>query len=493
MDWRRRVRRRSRPRPDEPWDTDGRSTRRRVWLAVLLIVAFAGAFLLWQQLRPGVVLTLDPAIPALGQAPRTVTMRVQAKAGAVRSVEVRVVQGDARHTILREQLADPARELERPVTLEATALGLSEGPAELQMFARDTVWRLRPDPGPQFVQRVIVDLTPPTLELRATTGYVRHGGAGVAVYRVTGAARAGVRVGAAWFPGVTGLADDPAISVALFTVPWNAPPTRPAVIAEDEAGNQRVIEPPTRVLPRRFPKVTSPITEDFLRRKLPELAPATQPGASADELLGAFLEINQGGRAAAEARIRDLTQAGSTERPLWQGAFRQQPNTLVTARFPEERTYVWQGRVVDTRWHLGIDLASLRRSPVEAANAGRVTFAGSNGIYGNTILLDHGLGLFTMYAHLSELSVREGQTVAQGDILGRTGETGLADGDHLHFATLIHGVYTTPLEWWDERWLRDRVIAPLVDSRITLPGIADLGPPASTSELEPAPPAATTP
>jgi murein DD-endopeptidase MepM/ murein hydrolase activator NlpD len=128
---------------------------------------------------------------------------------------------------------------------------------------------------------------------------------------------------------------------------------------------------------------------------------------------------------------------------------------------------------VDTQWHLGIDLASNRQSPIEASNAGRVVFTGPNGIYGNMVVLDHGLGLMSLYAHLSDIGVKVGQTVAKGEALGRSGETGLAGGDHLHFAMLVHGNYTSPIEWWDDHWLKDRIAKPLVDAGIALPGITD--------------------
>src|SRR5581483_22918 len=126
--------------------------------------------------------------------------------------------------------------------------------------------------------------------------------------------------------------------------------------------------------------------------------------------------------------------------------------------------------------------------PVEAANAGRVAFTGPNGIYGNMVVLDHGLGLASLYAHMSEVVVTVGQTVAKGETLGRSGETGMAGGDHLHVAMLVHGTYTNPLEWWDEAWIRERIARPLTDAGIALAGITDggLSPAADTPTAGPA-------
>jgi murein DD-endopeptidase MepM/ murein hydrolase activator NlpD len=446
----------------------------KVLVALLVLLVAAGGFVVWRQRQPGVVVTLEPPLAALGHPKRTVTLRLRAPAGPLKSLEARVVQGGNSKTVLTEEFpAGAPREAERPLTLEAAALGLKEGPAELVVLARDAVWRPRPDPAPRLVHRFTVDLTPPTIELKAATGYVKHAGAGIAVYRVSGAARSGVQVGSAFFPGVSGLAPDAAVQVALFAIPYDGPQAPPTIFAEDEAGNQRVLGVSVTFLPTRFPKDTIRLTEPFLQRKVPELAPQTPGNAGPAELLDAFLKVNREGRKANEAKIRSIAQGASGSKPVWQGVFRQQPNTKVFANYPEERTYVFDGRTVDSQWHLGIDLASRKQSPVEAANAGRVAFIGPNGIYGNMIVLDHGLGLYTLYAHLSEIAVKAEQSVGRGEVLGRSGETGMAGGDHLHFAVLVNGYYVNPLEWWDEHWIRDRIAKPLVEAGITLAGVTD--------------------
>jgi murein DD-endopeptidase MepM/ murein hydrolase activator NlpD len=127
------------------------------------------------------------------------------------------------------------------------------------------------------------------------------------------------------------------------------------------------------------------------------------------------------------------------------------------ASFAQDRTYLHNGKEIDRQTHLGVDLASLGQSPVPAANAGRVAFAGPLGIYGNTVVIDHGSGLFSMYSHLSNIETEAKKEVKRGDILGRSGTTGMAGGDHLHYAMMIHGVFVNPIEWWDEHWIRDNL------------------------------------
>jgi murein DD-endopeptidase MepM/ murein hydrolase activator NlpD len=464
-------------------------TRGKFWLFVLLLLVLGGGFLIWRQRQPPVRVAIEPAFTALGHTARAITVTLDAPAADLGAVEVRVVQQGQARPVLSEDLTSAAsRSVRKPVTLDAASLKLQEGPAELEIEARDTLWRPRPPRGPRLVHRFSVDLTPPKLELKTATGYIKHAGAGIVVYRPEGAVRSGVRVGSEFFPGLAGLAQDPAVHVALFVIPYNGPEVAPSVVAVDEAGNERVIGVPVTFLPVRFPKDTINLTEAFLRRKVPELAPQTPGTASPEEFLQAFLRINGEGRKAYEAKNREIGRGETSPKPLWTGAFRQQPNTKVFANFPEERTYQISGRTVDTQWHLGIDLASNRQSPVEASNAGRVVFTGPNGIYGNIVIVDHGLGLMSLYAHLSDIAVKAGQAVQKGEALGRSGETGLAGGDHLHFALLIHGVYTSPIEWWDDHWLKDRIAKPLVDAGISLPGVTDGVSAAATTSGPTAPP-----
>jgi murein DD-endopeptidase MepM/ murein hydrolase activator NlpD len=90
-----------------------------------------------------------------------------------------------------------------------------------------------------------------------------------------------------------------------------------------------------------------------------------------------------------------------------------------------------------------------------------VIFADYLGIYGNCVILDHGLGVQTLYAHLSAFETAAGQAVEKGQAIGRSGMTGLAGGDHLHFTQLVHGRAVNPVEWWDPHWIEDRVLRKL--------------------------------
>jgi murein DD-endopeptidase MepM/ murein hydrolase activator NlpD len=143
---------------------------------------------------------------------------------------------------------------------------------------------------------------------------------------------------------------------------------------------------------------------------------------------------------------------------MWSGSFLRLPKSANRARFADHRVYRYQGKVVDRQVHLGADLASVQQSPVPAANSGRVVFADSVGIYGNTVVIDHGFGLMSLYSHLSTIGIEVGARVSRGDIIGKTGVSGLAVGDHLHFGMMVNDTFVNPIEWWDGHWIKDNIL-----------------------------------
>jgi murein DD-endopeptidase MepM/ murein hydrolase activator NlpD len=307
-----------------------------------------------------------------------------------------------------------------------------------------------------------VDFTPPGLELMAITPYLAPGGAGLVVVRAGDAVQAETRVGPLAFP--TFALGPPGTRVGLFALPHDyARSTALVINAQDEAGNTASRGIGAEVLPRRFRHDTVELSDAFLQAKVPELLPQRPPTQS---LVDGFLTINRDQRRQAEEEKRRLA-ARTADRPLWEGAFLQPRNTKVFSNFAETRVYRYQGREIDTQVHFGYDLASTKQAPVPAANRGVVVFAGPLTIYGTTIVVDHGLGLMTLYSHLSGTRVKVGDQVDRGQEIGRTGTTGLATGDHLHYEVLVHGVSVTPLEWWDLKWIQDRIVGPLRAAGLT--------------------------
>jgi len=441
----------------------------RVALAVL-----GAAFLLivgilcWSKFeRHGPQVSAPAVVQFLGRA-TPLDFDVQSDPPGLRSVTVRLQSGGTTYDLGSESFPAPGWRrsgvLKKRVHIKVDlgAMKVPEGPARIEVYVETYAWHVLPvSHEPKLSLPVTIDLTPPKIEPLTTQHYVRLGGMDAAVFRQSAdTVRSGVEVDKYFFPAQTGYFADPGIAIVLFAVPQDlTAEARPKLVAADAAGNQREVYLPCEIKPRRFAERTLAVGDDFLSRKVPEIAQASGVPVTGD-LVQDYLRINRDLRQEDDARIRQLT-AHSAPEPLWDGAFRRQSNAAPLSSFADRRTYTYHGDVIDHETHLGYDLASLKLSPVEAAQNGVVVFADYLGIYGNAVIVDHGFGIFTLYGHLSTIAVQPGARVKTGQSLGRTGQTGLAGGDHLHFSVLLWGVPVDPVEWWDPHWLQDRVTAKL--------------------------------
>jgi murein DD-endopeptidase MepM/ murein hydrolase activator NlpD len=296
--------------------------------------------------------------------------------------------------------------------------------------------------------------------------------------------RSGVRVGDVeyvGFPaaGAGASSSDPALKVAFFALLHDQDLREPIkVFARDEAGNEATAEFVDDVFEKPFKKSRIEVDDRFFGRVVPEIiehSPELKMQPPTGDLLPGFLKVNGDLRRMNADRIVQLT-ANTSPALLFKGPFMQLGNSQVEASFADHRTYVYQGKEVDQQVHLGFDLAVTARVPVLAANDGKVLNASWLGIYGNCVILDHGMGIASLYGHLSSIDVKPGDTVTKGQTLGRSGMTGLAGGDHLHFTMLVSGHPVNPVEWWDAHWIQDRVERKLREAGAAAPAGAAAAP-----------------
>ena len=430
-----------------------------VFLGVV-IVAGTVISLWWQQSTPRPAVEADRALFEVGRR-LELGLDYAAARGNVQRLDVRVLQGDVDALIHADSVVAPAGRLDVSVALEGH--GLREGEALLEVHAYDDVWRPRgPGDEPSLRVPILIDLTPPRLEVETTTRYPRAGGAAVAVLRASGAERVVVAVGDREFVARP-RGDDPEQHVALYGLPIDHPADEmPLAVAYDAAGNRARRELPVVL---RAPSVRTGevnLSHSWLENKLPALLPDVDT-TDDDALVEGFLYVSRDLRAQAAAE-RDRLAAASTGPRQWDGAFVQLPNSRSTSIFGIRRTYRIDGEGLDTQVHQGYDLASTARAPIPAANAGTVVFSAPLTLYGNTVVIDHGESLLTLYGHCSTLDAEVGDRVEKGQTIARTGATGLAGGDHLHFEVIVGGLPVTPLQWFDAAWIRDHIEGPLEEA-----------------------------
>ena len=460
---------------------------RRAFLVILVVglgSAAAAWFLAGREAGPGIeIKTPDKFIGQAG----SLELFIDAPAGVLTRLTATVSQnGQDMPVFSLDDAAGNAADVKQATSDRLWVirpLGKKSQPALVAGKATVTVTAARPvlfglrEAMSSVTRDVTVRLEPPRIGVLSTHHFLNLGGAEFVVLRATPPdVAAGVRVGTTSFPAYPGSAvglTDPALRVAFFALPYDQDTAAPVVaFARDEAGNDATATVDHKPFPKIFQRSRIPIDKAFLARVVPAIAANTPTLGLAnngnDDLLAGFLAINRDLRQQNNATIAALAAKTAPEM-RWTEAFAQLGNTQVESRFADHRTYLYEGKEVDQQTHLGFDLASTAQAPVTSANRGVVVHAAYLGIYGNCVVVDHGLGVQSLYAHLSSLDVKEGDTVNKGQALGRSGTTGLAGGDHLHFTMLVGGVQVNPVEWWDGHWMEDRVFRKIREAGGTAP------------------------
>ncbi len=449
-----------------------------LFLVVLALVIVGGAWW-WAGRAAGPQIQLREPKAAIGLA-TPFEVAIDAPGGRLAAAEISLEQNgkstslfslgpatapSVKHeTVDRVVIAGMAGKRDRP--------DLEAGPARLVVRAsRPVLFGLR-RASSETARDVTVRLEPPRVSAVSTFHYINQGGAEFVVYRASPAdVESGVRVGDLTYPGFpasgAGINGDPALRVAFFALLHDQPAAAPmSLYARDASGIEASGPLDHKVFPKPFAHSRIEITDSFLERVVPAIAvgsPDMKLATGPQDLLPSFLRINSDLRRRNGETIAALARKSVPEM-LWKDAFQPLGNAAVEAKFADSRTYFYQGKEVDHQTHLGFDLAVTAHVPVLAANRGLVVHAADLGIYGNCVILDHGLGVQSLYAHLSEIGVKVGERVEKAQELGKSGMTGLAGGDHLHFTMLVDGHPVNPVEWWDPKWMQDRVLRKIADA-----------------------------
>jgi hypothetical protein len=417
-------------------------------VVVLLIVA-AVIFFATRSAVP--VLELPATLTSLGQA-TPVSVRVLDSHG-VRKVRAFVEQNGTRYQIF--ETAQPSKAAETNLDFTAglkTTPQLQAGKAKLIVEATSNDLMRK---TAKVEREVTVVTQPPSITADSEQHYLYLGMADLATFDVSGSyTEAGVRVGDQTFRAWPMPGGKPGM-FSLYAFAWNMPlDTAPMVYAGN--GTHTDVTSPLVVI---FPKKEQPrytthdlqLSDAFVQKVVNEL----DPNGSGD-MITRFVKINNDMRKANNKTLSDL-RLKTADKFLWSRPFIRQPHSQAEANFADLRNYIYQGKKVDQQVHLGYDLAVTQNIGVQASNDGKVVYAAPLGIYGNCIVVDHGYGLQTIYGHLSRIDVHEGDMVKQGQVMGLSGQTGMAGGDHIHFAMQLDGVQIDPKEWWDPHWIQDHI------------------------------------
>ena len=419
-------------------------------IAVIKIISIA-------EMSPPVIF-VERDIKNLGIKPFEVT--VSDKGAGLAKVRIYLLDTYGESVLVEKEYRKGTKSDVIKVSINPEKLGIKSGASEIFIEATDNSMF---SGKAVFSEKVTLDFLPPEIQELSPMLYIRHGGAGVVAYKTSeDAVTSGVEIKDLFFEGYGGYFEDPLIHLAFFAYPYDAPKgEKIEIFATDATGNEVRESVSYRLLRASYVKDEIPLSEGFLKKKILPLFNKTYGYASVTDdgetdFRKAFLKINSEMRGENDKRIYEIGRQ-SGDKMLWKGKFNQLPNSKVGATFADHRKYLMDGEVIDRQYHLGYDLSVTRKHPVPASNSGVVVFAGDLGIYGNTVIVDHGMGVMTLYSHLTSMDVSVGDSVEKKDRLGRTGTTGLAVGDHLHFGVYVQGVPVRPLEWWDAKWIDDNI------------------------------------
>jgi murein DD-endopeptidase MepM/ murein hydrolase activator NlpD len=425
---------------------------------LLVLLLFAGAYIASD--RP--VVHVIPQVSVVGME-TPIKLQITSEHG-VRRATAWIAQGGKQTQVFEQveptrrsvlfRTKEPAREIVATVG-KKQAPDLKDGPAQLilEVVANDFAAKSARQTIP-----VQVNTQPPVVAADSAQHYINQGGSELVGFTVSGYwTEAGVRVGKYTFrsvpmPGKT----DPNASerFALFAFPWDVPAdTVPVVYARNPSGAESTARFWFKTFPKKFRARDLEIEDKFLQKVTAELDASGQ-----GTLPERFLRINRSMRAENNKYLADI-RLKTEPALLWQGPFFRIGK--VESFFADQRSYFYQGKKIDQQMHLGFDLSDVQGAPVKSANSGKVLHAGPLGIYGNCIVVDHGYGLQSIYGHLRQIDVKVGDSVQKEQVMGRSGATGLAGGDHIHYSIQVDGVQVNPVEWWDEHWIKDRILSKL--------------------------------
>lgn len=440
-----------------------------IGLLFILLLAGAAVFIFFFEGEKPVI-NLEQSSAFLGKNGNIQYTITDTKSG-IRTIKVSAIQDNVEkilHAVSNPRTkytgAVGPQEDTGTITFDVKKEGFTDGPLSITVEATDFSLRGWLSGNKATATKVVtVDTVPPRIEILHGEKYISPGGTGIAIYRLSDQkSRHGVEMNGIFTPGfpLGNGRDDTYIS--FFALPFDTEKIEQLhVSAEDPAGNNSIV-PFAAVFKQADQKRDSiTISDGFLEAKIPEFE-QYYPEMQGD-FIDKYLFSNSTLRIANNEKIAQLCKTPHPER-LWKGSFNRMAGSS-RAGFADHRTYYYNGKAIDQQVHLGMDIASTKRADVRAANRGIVTFADYLGIYGNMVLVDHGQGIFSLYSHLSQMNVAPGDKVDEKTVLGLTGTTGMAGGDHLHFSMLVHGVFVTPKEWWDQHWVTVTIEEPITDSK----------------------------
>lgn len=304
-----------------------------------------------------------------------------------------------------------------------------------------------------------IDTMPPKVEVIASSFFISYGGSALVVFKAVEDNLKKLTVS----NGVDEFVPFPYLKRGYYAVlmawPVKNKSFTPTIIAQDGANNQTRYQVAIVKKLRGYRDSTIRL-QDKNFGKVEELAQMLVPNMSFESQSEKFRYINETIREKDEKAIYDAScdfKAQMISRPIIFERFYPLKGAQVVGSFGDSRHYYYKDKNISNSYHLGLDVASVANAPIIASNPGKIVLEKKLGIYGNTIVVYHNLGLSSLYSHISNFKKPLGDEVSDGEVLAETGSTGWAFGDHLHFSVLVQGQFVRIAEWMDSKWIKNNI------------------------------------
>jgi murein DD-endopeptidase MepM/ murein hydrolase activator NlpD len=388
---------------------------------------------------------------------------IQAKVkddNGIKRVLIQISDGEINITLANNKYGGSDKEIDFNITFPKTGFFSRKNQYFLTFEVVDrSLWNFFMGNKIQKTYSIIVDTKQPNVYTVANSYKITKGGTGVVIFKADDENLKDVYVRTNYGKQFKAVPfNKKGYYIAFIAWPVNQKNFSAEIVAEDLAGNVAKNRIKYFLQDKNYRVSKIALSDNFLKNSVYPLAEEFDY-ENTKELspIDRFVFINEKIRNNSLSVIQNVTSVVNYNKPFKLKPFFPLKNGAVVAGYGDFRIYEYNKNQVSQSYHLGLDMASTAEAEIVLSNSGIVAFADENGIYGKMVLIDHGLGIYSLYAHCSELSVSEGDEIINGQVIGRTGKTGFVFGDHLHFGIVVQGIEVRPEEWLDEKWLKENV------------------------------------
>ena len=368
----------------------------------------------------------------------------------------------------QKMLAIPQKELNLEVVAPKKLLNIKAKSISIKVEANDiSKWNMLAGNSATALSSFTIDKKRPRLNVITNSWAIRKGGSAVVIFKVEDDELDTLSIETNFNKAFT---PQPFYKegyyISLLAWPITEPGFKATIVARDKAGNVSKSTIPLRQREKAYRLSKIKLSDKFLNGKVSDLAQMYSEN-DLETPLERFRFVNEDLRAKNEKLIHEITsKIADTEVDSFDiKPFYPLKNAKKVASFGDHRLYFYNGEQVSESYHMGLDLASVKMGKILSSNRAKVVYAQENGIYGNMPALDHGLGLYTIYGHCSNILVHEGDDVKAKEHIANTGMSGYAMGDHLHFGVLVQGIEVRPEEWMDKSWIKKFITNVISDGK----------------------------